>query len=72
MEKKAIVYVAKSIDRALDIIREYKGIVLANYGQSILVRIDDAGLQALQAKEYKIRELADKHIVKMGGCHRLS
>jgi|LGVF01.1.fsa_nt_gb hypothetical protein len=67
MEKKAMVYVVKSMERAMDIIRDYNGIVLANYGQSILIRIDDAGLQALQAEDYRVRELADKPIVKMGG-----
>lgn len=50
-----MVYVVKSMERAMDIIRDYNGIVLANYGQSILIRIDDAGLQALQAEDYRVR-----------------
>jgi hypothetical protein len=43
-----MVYVGKALDQAAEIIDQHDGTVLANYGQSVLVRIGDGGLQALR------------------------
>jgi subtilisin family serine protease len=67
MNKKAMVYVGKALDRAVQIVEEHSGIVLANYGQSLLVRIEDAGLQALQEAGNRTRELPEQPVVHIGG-----
>ncbi len=51
----------------LDIIEEHDGDLLADYGQSVLARIDDAGLDVLRAAGYRVRVLPEQPEVRVAG-----
>jgi subtilisin family serine protease len=54
-------------NRSLDLIRKAGAEVLANYGQSVLVRCDDKDLKRLVAEGLRVRELEDTNVVDVGG-----
>jgi hypothetical protein len=67
MAKKVMIHAGKNVDQAKEIIRQHDGDTLANYGQSMLVRVDDEGLDELRRAKFRVRELAEEPIVRMGG-----
>jgi hypothetical protein len=67
IEKKAMVRFGKAFDRATEIIEQQGGTVLANYGQAVLVRISDSGLQALCDAGYRVRELPERPKARIAG-----
>lgn len=67
MKKKAMIYVGKALDQAAEIIDQHDGAMLANYGQSVLVRIGDGGLQALREAGFRVRELPERPVVQIAG-----
>ncbi|TKB06374.1 S8 family serine peptidase [Desulforhopalus sp. IMCC35007] len=67
MSKKAIVYTGKRLNRIAELIDQQGGEILANYGQSLLVRIEEGGLQVLRTAGCRVRELPDQHEIKIGG-----
>jgi subtilisin family serine protease len=65
--KKAMVYVGKDKDQALEDIRENSKNVLADYGQSVLVEVDNENnLKTLDSKGYRTRKIKDTPIVQVG------
>jgi hypothetical protein len=67
MKKKAMVHVGKALDPAAEIVEQHNGEILANYGQSVLVRLDEDGLAALAEAKYRVRELLEVSEVRIGG-----
>ncbi|MHC4617830.1 MAG: S8 family serine peptidase [Planctomycetota bacterium] len=67
MEKKVMVHFGKALARAVEIVERHEGTILANYGQSMLVRTGDDGLQALRDARYRVRELPERPTVRVAG-----
>ena len=67
MNNKAMVYTGKRGEQAVALVKTNNGALLANYGQSLLVRIGTAGLQALRKAGFRVRELTDRPEVRIGG-----
>jgi len=58
--KKVMVYVGKDKGQALGAIRENSKSILADYGQSMLVDVDnDNNLRTLESRGYRVREVQD-------------
>ena len=66
MLKKVIVYGIKC-DKNLEMVRENCESVLVNYEQSVLIRADEAGINAITAAGYRVRELPVRPKVSIGG-----
>jgi subtilisin family serine protease len=65
--KKVMVYVGKDKDQALEAIRENSKSILADYGQSMLVDVEnDNNLKTLESRGYRIREINDTPNVQVG------
>ena len=67
MQRKAMVYVGKAFDQAEKIILQHDGAMIANYGQSVLVRMGDEGLQALGKAGHRVRELPEQPMAQIAG-----
>ncbi len=67
MLKRAMIHLGTQPERSLGFIRTVGGDVLANYGQSVLVRCDADDLKRLAAEGLRVRELADTKILHVNG-----
>jgi len=65
--KKVMVYIGKDKDQALGSIRENSKSILADYGQSVLIDVDNENnLRTLESRGYRIREIQDTPNVQVG------
>ena len=67
MEKKAMIYLGRKPSEALETVRAHSQQVLANYGQSVLVRADEASLKELETAGYRVREMPETPVLQVGG-----
>jgi subtilisin family serine protease len=65
--KKVMVYLGKDKNQALGAIRENSKSILADYGQSMLVDVDNENnLKTLESRGYRTREIQDTPVVQVG------
>lgn len=67
MAEKAIVRVGQDAARAQGIVEQQGGAVLANYGQALLVQVDEAGLRSLQDAGFQARVQPETTAFDIGG-----
>jgi hypothetical protein len=67
MSKNALVRIGSELQRVQTIIGQYGGTELANYGETLLVRLDEAGLQALRDEGFQVREQITAPSLQVGG-----
>ncbi len=67
MTKKAIVRKGRNADTITSIVSQHNGEVLADYGRSLLVAVEQEGLNELASKRYRVRELPDSQPVELNG-----
>jgi len=66
--KKVMVYLGKTNrEQSIELIHQTSDTILANYNQALLVEADNKGIQTLQSKGFRIREISDSPIVQIGG-----
>src|SRR5262245_59266938 len=66
MLKRAMIHLGATPDRSLEMIQRAGGDVLANYGQSVLVRCDDKDLKRLAVEGLRVREMDATNEVQVG------
>ncbi len=66
MKTKAMVFLGSDPRGVLEAIRRQGGTVLANYGQSALVRVEEDGVKALEEQGLRVRRIPDTPVVEVG------
>lgn len=67
MRQKAMIYLGKNRAKDLEIITKLSQVILADYGESVLVLSEQAKLEALKAEGYRVREIPEAAIIQVGG-----
>ena len=63
---KAVIFIGKKGQTAVDAVAARSEAVLANYGQSLLVRAEEDALAALAQEGFRIRQLPDTASTRIG------
>ena len=69
MSKRAMIHLGVNAGQALEKVGQTGAAILANYGQSVLVRAEEPDLQRLGALGFRVRELPDAQALEVGGFH---
>ncbi len=64
---KAMIHLKDAPDQAREILSRHDATEVADYRRSLLVRVDEAGLEELRAAGFRVREIPDQPVVTRGG-----
>jgi subtilisin family serine protease len=67
MRQKAMVYLGKNKAKGLETVTKLSQVILADYGESVLVLSEPAQWETLKAEGYRVREIPEVTSIRVGG-----